>query len=184
MNADIAVRVFLGPGWASIAPVLSVLCIAGIVQVSGYIIYWTLVGSGRPRLLLLSEVFPRLLMIGGIAVCAPHGLLPVAWCIVAGQCLLILTGCGYGLRRLSIRFWDSMFSAFSPTAPFLIATPLVPFILEATQHLWNLTDTQCNILSAIAWAALVLGAIAIPRGNRGLALRMARKFTGSSQSRV
>ncbi len=85
--AVLIVRLALGPAWASSAPLLSILSIAGAVQVLNYPTVWAFLASANAKQLLFNGLVTKSLLVASIAVGSLGGLEGVAWGFAGGTAM-------------------------------------------------------------------------------------------------
>lgn len=82
--AEPLVRVVLGEAWVPSAPVLQVLAISGIFRAMGQVPYWLFLAKGHAGRQFRFYLVAQPVIIVGILVGLPFGLLGVAWGVSAG----------------------------------------------------------------------------------------------------
>lgn len=153
-NGEFAARIVLGPQWSGIGPLISVLALAGCVQVSGYFFYWLLVASGRSAVLLWSELVPRLLIVVAILVFGRLGAETVAWCLVGGQIALLLTGSLYAMPKVGVSRRAALGCCFAGTWPSIVITVAVPWLLRMAEQTPLAEKLPIWLVSLLAWIVL------------------------------
>ncbi len=82
--AEPLVRIALGSDWIGAAPLLSILCIGGAVQIFNYMNYWAFLASGSTKQLLYHSLVSKPLMAICIVIGLLGGLQGVAWGYTVG----------------------------------------------------------------------------------------------------
>lgn len=73
------IRVCLGPAWHASAPILSILCVGGAVQILSYMAYWAFLASGNARQLFFHSLVTKPLLAICIVIGSLWHLEGVAW---------------------------------------------------------------------------------------------------------
>lgn len=76
------VDVLLGPGWSEVAPILSLLAIAGVFRSLSQLAYWIFLASGRPGVQFRLDLWAQPTMVAVIVLGASQGALGAAWAAV------------------------------------------------------------------------------------------------------
>lgn len=85
--APVYVPLVFGEKWASVAPLVAILCFAALPAILWSAAAQWLRSAGRPELELVSSLFIAAFVTSGIVVAAPFGLVPVVWSILATSTL-------------------------------------------------------------------------------------------------
>lgn len=169
------VRVALGTSWDETARLVPLLALAALLQISGYFLYWVLVGVNRGVVLLFSEVIPRIAIIVALILLAPRGPIAVAWVLVGGQVLMLGSGIVYAMPRIGIPFRDALSSCLGASWLWLVLMPASIFGIDI---LMSYGLTPGTILARfVVWSVLVVVCTFGSRQNRSTAAQFYRLAT-------
>ncbi|BBX05065.1 hypothetical protein BST36_24730 [Mycolicibacterium moriokaense] len=161
-TADWLVPVVLGDGWQPTVPLLRVLCLAGALHAVGNITYWVLLSQGKTRLLLVTELGARVVMIALIIAAAAKGPLWVALAATAGQALLFISAVCFALPRADVPVGRVLLPGLRPAVLFTAAAAAA----WGAGHLANtLPDFAALLIGAVAFCVVCVAAMAL-RGYR------------------
>ncbi len=118
VTSDVTVRVLLGENWDTSAPLLSVLCLVGLLWPVHTIGLNVLSGLGRSDLFFMVEIFKKIAAVAFVVMACRFGLVWIAW----AQVLLVVLSCtltmylsrkllGYRLRNQLMDISPPVFTA-------------------------------------------------------------------------
>jgi O-antigen/teichoic acid export membrane protein len=84
------VRVFLGSRWLAVPELMQIQAIGAAASAVGYIYWWMLLVKRRSGMIVLSEGAVEILMVIGMALVVRTGSSSVAWCVAAGQVVMLI----------------------------------------------------------------------------------------------
>lgn len=96
------VWVFLGPRWSPVSQLIQILAIGAAASALSYIFWWVLLVNRRTGLFLVSEGPLEIAMTVAMALVVKYGSVSVAWCVSAGQTLILLASAVLCRRMLGI----------------------------------------------------------------------------------
>ncbi len=158
-------RVVLGGQWGDVGAMISVLAIASIIQAGQQLMYWTLLSSGKGRVLFLSEILPRAIFIVGVIFAARWGVIAVCACIIAMQVLILAFDILWALPQIGVGRMVALRAAVTPIAFFLVVAVGIE-ALKVIQAQTPLDVLPADVLGLIVWVLSVVVAIGVSRRLR------------------
>lgn len=155
----------LGHQWTKGAPILSVLALGGVFQGLGYVYYWIFLSRNQMTVLLSCELTGRVLMIVGILIVAPFG---IVWVAVAVSGGLVAVWCVvgiFGLPKVGLRMSQFVVPVLNP---FILASTIgaMGMVTMAVQRDLGLQPwVQLALVGAVSGCVAVAG-VAFPPMRR------------------
>ena len=147
------VAVVLGPQWTGTTPtVVSVLAAGLVLQSVSYVFLWGLTAVGATRALLRAEIPVYALILAGVVVAAPHGVVAVAAVYAGGTAVRTLARLAVGPPALGISRRRFLASAL-PNLAVLAVVLGGGLVLTA---LFPGAPAVLLLIAGTAWAAAVL----------------------------
>lgn len=132
--AEPVLALFVGPRWIGVAPVMTIICVVMALTMARQLCEIVFSSLGRPKVNLMIQLQASLLSLGGVALCAPFGLLPAAfgWSLRA---LPFLTSSAWLMRaRAGIGLadqWRAVRAPFAAAAVMALGMIAVEALLPA-----------------------------------------------------
>jgi lipopolysaccharide exporter len=176
--APTVTHVVLDPRWAAVAPILAILSAPTVFRPVGWTISSFLIGSGRPRTVMILEVAKVALLLGSIIALSPLGEL---WACGA-------VGVAFGLHALGSVFVVRTTHGISAAAlilgvlgPLLACGPMVGAVFGARALLHSI-GVQQGVVSLVV--EVVTGALVYVPAAFVFAPATARNFVGLAKKMV
>lgn len=163
VEAPAVIRLAFGDGWDGAAPVLQVLCIAAMLELLGQPYYWSMLAWARTGLLFWVELGPRILTIALIVVLVPHGIVAVAWALVAGQVAALVLGAVFVLPAARLARGPFVASILRPAVSVAVAAGLTALVLDRVPELPAIVDL---LLGTAVWLAAAAALTLVPAIRR------------------
>lgn len=187
------VRLFLGPDWVAVVPVLEVLAVAGAINTlatSSHLVYWTI---NRPGItaalsgLRLALLVPLLLWLVDA-----YGVIGAAWALAASLLAILVVDYAVILRVLSLqmpelvaRIWRSVTATAVMTAAVFSVQTLLPWSESPAGLMLQLG--VCGATGAASYSVAVLMlwiASGRPAGPEPVLIRLVGEFVASAVSGI
>lgn len=131
--AEPVITVLFGRQWLQAAPILQVLCLAGVLHPVHTINLHALMAQGYARLMFRLEVIKKAIGVGLLAVGAWYGVMGVAWSQVAFSLVALGINTYYSKRLLGF----GMLAQLRESAPPILAAMLMAAGIAAASWVWE-----------------------------------------------
>jgi O-antigen/teichoic acid export membrane protein len=142
------VRVFLGSRWLAVPELMQIQAIGAAASAVGYIYWWMLLVKRRSGMIVLSEGAVEILMVIGMALVVRTGSSSVAWCVAAGQVVMLINTALLCRRILGVKLLP--LARISSTALELTAAAAICANYVGRMRWWP-SSYEALVVALVAW---------------------------------